>query len=102
MTDGSMTASSAVQVRPRAARRSQGRAFTVTLTLVGLAISALLAAIFVSLLLASRPAIMKNGLGFLAGTTWDPVTGVFQALPFVVGTLASSFLALAIAAVLSL
>jgi phosphate transport system permease protein len=42
------------------------------------------------------------GLGFLTGTTWDPVTSVYGALPYIVGTLASSLLALLIAAPLGL
>ena len=36
------------------------------------------------------------------GTTWDPVTGEFGGLPFVVGTLLTSFLALLISIVFSL
>ena len=81
--------------------RAPDKAFNSALVLTGLAVSALLAAIFLSLLLASRQAILKNGLGFLAGTAWDPVTGVFQAVPFVVGTLLSSFIALVISSILS-
>jgi phosphate transport system permease protein len=38
------------------------------------------------------------GLGFLTGTVWDPVAGIYGALPFIVGTLASSFIALLLAA----
>jgi phosphate transport system permease protein len=38
--------------------------------------------------------IEKFGLGFWRGTTWDPVSGEFGALPFIWGTLYSSFLAL--------
>src|SRR5262245_5807922 len=36
----------------------------------------------------------KFGLGFLTGTTWDPVALEFGALPFVYGTLVTSALAL--------
>jgi len=42
------------------------------------------------------------GLGFLTGSTWDPVKEVFGALPFIFGTLVSSFLALLIAVPFSL
>jgi phosphate transport system permease protein len=38
--------------------------------------------------------IVKFGFGFWRGTTWDPVSGEFGALPFIWGTLYSSFLAL--------
>ncbi len=37
------------------------------------------------------------GTGFLISSTWDPVNEVFGALPFIFGTLVSSFLALVIA-----
>jgi phosphate transport system permease protein len=50
----------------------------------------------------SKPSILKFGWGFLTGTTWDPVQENYGALPFVFGTMASSFLALLIALPLSL
>jgi phosphate transport system permease protein len=56
----------------------------------------LVAAIGVMLYLDSRLAVRKFGLGFWAGREWDPVAGVFGALPFVWGTLYSSLLALLI------
>jgi phosphate transport system permease protein len=42
------------------------------------------------------------GMDFLTGSTWDPVKEVFGALPFIFGTLVSSFLALLIAVPFSL
>ncbi len=42
------------------------------------------------------------GLGFLTTSTWDPVNEIFGALPFIFGTLVSSFLALLIAVPFSL
>ncbi len=41
--------------------------FRSALTLTGIAVSVLLVAIFLSLLLASRPALVHNGLRFLTG-----------------------------------
>ncbi len=38
--------------------------------------------------------IAKFGFGFWKGTTWDPVSGEFGALPFIWGTLYSALLAL--------
>ena len=78
------------------------KAFRMVLTLGGLVVSILLIAIFLSLLLSSRPALVANGFKFLTGTAWDPVTNQFQAVPFVFGTLLSSVIALIIATVLSL
>ena len=89
------------QPSARSGRRSE-TAFRLLLELTGLGITALLAAIFLSLMLAARPALVHNGLAFLTGTTWDPVADVYGALPFLVGTLLTSFIALAIAMVLSL
>jgi len=54
------------------------------------------------LLLSSRPALVANGFRFLTGSDWDPVTNRFQAIPFVLGTLLTSFIALIISTVLSL
>ena len=42
------------------------------------------------------------GFGFLSGSTWDPVSEVFGALPFIFGTVVSAFLALIIAVPFSL
>ena len=45
----------------------------------------------------SLPAIRKFGAAFFTNTTWDPVLDEFGALPFLYGTLVSSFLAILIA-----
>ncbi|HEX7949465.1 MAG TPA: phosphate ABC transporter permease subunit PstC [Candidatus Limnocylindrales bacterium] len=42
------------------------------------------------------------GLGFLTGTTWDPVAAVFGAAPFILGTIASSLIAILLAAPIGL
>jgi phosphate transport system permease protein len=78
------------------------RAFRMTLTIGGIAVSVLLVAIFLSLLLASRPALVTNGIRFLTGSDWDPVSSTFHALPVLFGTLVTSIVALLIAAVLSI
>jgi phosphate transport system permease protein len=71
-------------------------AFQSIIFISALSIVMLLGAVFVSLLLHSIPSIRAFGLGFVYGTTWDPVSAQFGALPFVVGTLLTSFLALLI------
>ncbi len=85
----------------RAARTSDS-AFRTILFFGGIAVSVLLIAIFLSLVLSSRPALVANGFRFLTGSEWDPVTNSFHALPFVLGTLVTSIIALAISTVLSL
>jgi phosphate transport system permease protein len=49
----------------------------------------------------SLPSIKKFGWGFITNTTWDPVTDVYGALPFIFGTIFSSLIALIIALPLS-
>jgi phosphate transport system permease protein len=44
----------------------------------------------------SGPSRAKFGFGFITGTTWDPVTEKFGALPFIYGTLLTSLIALVI------
>jgi phosphate transport system permease protein len=56
----------------------------------------LVAAIGYELFKNSRLSIAKFGLAFWRTKTWDPVAGDFGALPFIWGTLYSSFLALLI------
>src|SRR5574340_256576 len=58
---------------------------------------ALLAAILVSLLVGSMPAIRAFGFGFLVSSEWDPVNEQFGALIPIVGTLVTSAIALTIA-----
>jgi phosphate transport system permease protein len=87
---------------PGRGRLVSGTAFRGVLALGGIAVSVLLVAIFLSLLIAARPGIAANGLRFFAGSAWDPVTNEFQALPFVVGTLVTSVVALVISTILSL
>jgi len=50
----------------------------------------------------SMLAIRKFGFGFWKGTTWNPVSGDFGALPFIWGTLYSSILALLLATPIAL
>jgi phosphate transport system permease protein len=58
----------------------------------------LVSAIGVTLFVDSRLAQQKFGFSFWSGREWDPVSGVFGALPFIWGTLYSSLLALSVAA----
>ncbi len=62
----------------------------------------LVAAIGYELFKHSRLSIAKFGLAFWRTKTWDPVAGEFGALPFIWGTLYSSFLALLISTPIAL
>jgi len=77
-------------------------AFRGVLTAAALAIPILLGFLVYELWAGSRLAIERYGLGFVTGRTWDPVAEVFGALPLIVGTLLTSFLALLLAVPLSL
>lgn len=63
---------------------------------------ALLALILGEILYKAWPAINKFGLGFLSGVQWSPNRGVFGVLPVLIGTAASSLLALLFALPLGL
>ncbi len=64
--------------------------------LFALVLLLLVVGIGVELARNSGLAIRRFGLGFWSGTEWNPVEGRFGALPFIWGTLYSSFLALLI------
>jgi len=73
--------------------RSEKR-FNFSLAVSGVFIVFLLAAIMITLFLTAVPSIKEFGLFFFAGKVWDSSTETFGALPFLVGTLLTSFLAL--------
>jgi phosphate transport system permease protein len=58
--------------------------------------------ISLTLVWGAFPALKEFGAGFLWSTHWNPVTDEFGALPFLVGTLITSFLALLLSLPLSL
>jgi phosphate transport system permease protein len=70
--------------------------FRRSLIIVGLLMVALVLAIMLTLIVESIPSIKALGIGYLWGKTWDPVKDVYGALPFLMGTLLTSFLALVI------
>lgn len=76
--------------------------FRKLLSLAGVFIIIILLAILFTLFISSFPAIRTFGLYFFSGSTWDPVRSEFGALPFLIGTLATSLLALAISIIFSL
>jgi phosphate transport system permease protein len=73
---------------------------------VGASIYALLMVVlvFYALSQGSLPILYKEGLHFIFGTDWNPVEGreSFGALPYIIGTLTSSAIAMAIAVPISI
>jgi phosphate transport system permease protein len=70
--------------------------FKRSLTGIGIAMIVLVGGILVTLIVESVPSIKSLGIKYLWGRTWDPVNNVYGALPFLIGTLLTSFLALII------
>src|SRR6266571_3062858 len=63
---------------------------------------ALVVAIAYKIFDGASPAIGRFGLGFLWHETWDPVKEVFGALDFIYGTALTSFIAMLLAAPISI
>jgi phosphate transport system permease protein len=78
--------------------RVPDRVFRVSTGLLAAMVVLLLVLIGIQLGASSLVAWRTFGLGFLTSTDWDPVRDLYGAFPYVVGTLASSSLALLIAA----
>lgn len=72
------------------------KAFKKTLLLSAIIVVVILIAIFFTLLINSLPSIKAFGANFFLDKTWDPVADEYGALPFLIGTLLTSFLALII------
>ncbi|MEA5515124.1 phosphate ABC transporter permease subunit PstC [Nodularia sp. UHCC 0506] len=65
--------------------------------LLAISAGAVLIWVIVQTATAATPAIQEFGLGFLWGTTWNPVTDIYGVLPQIYGTLVTAFIALLIA-----
>ena len=78
------------------------RAFEWLTLLMAFSIFVLIALIGFELFRGATPAIQKFGWHFLVSGTWNPVDGVFSALPFIFGTLVTSAIALLLAVPLSI
>jgi phosphate transport system permease protein len=82
----------------RAVRRwGADGAFALALRLASLFVLATVVLLIVETLRGALPALHAYGFGFLGGTQWDPVAERFGALPYIVGTLVTSAIALALA-----
>jgi phosphate transport system permease protein len=92
------TSTAAVPQPARIAKRHFGGdevAYLFTL-LFAVSILAITVLLVWQLWVHSSPAKEKFGLGFLTSSLWNPVTDQFGALPFIYGTIITSFLALLI------
>jgi phosphate transport system permease protein len=83
-------------------RSSDDRRFRLGTGAVAAFVLLIVAGIAFELTRQSMLSISKFGLRFWTTSTWDPVSGMFGALPFIWGTLYSSVLALLVAAPIAL
>ena len=94
------------QARPVSARRQVinlgDRIFYFIARSFGIGVICLAALLVWDLFRGASQSIQEFGLGFLVGTTWDPVTRVFGTLPTVIGTLVKGFIALTLAIPISI
>ncbi|WOD38490.1 phosphate ABC transporter permease subunit PstC [Nodosilinea sp. E11] len=65
--------------------------------LLAIGAGAVLLWIILQTTVSAWPAIRQFGLGFVIGTTWNPVTNIYGVLPMIYGTLVTAFIALLIA-----
>jgi phosphate transport system permease protein len=86
--------------------KSSGRladgAFAGAMTISALSIFFIVILIVFVLVVNSQLSIHAFGWKFFAGSVWDPVSGVFGALPFIYGTVVTSLLAVIMAVPLAL
>jgi phosphate transport system permease protein len=85
----------------RRGKNPKDLAFEKVSAFFAFAVLSLAVLLFAVLLREALPALRKFGAGFLYGRDWDPVAEQFGALPFLYGTLVTSFLAILIAVPLS-
>ncbi|MFL5787280.1 MAG: phosphate ABC transporter permease subunit PstC [Flavisolibacter sp.] len=70
--------------------------FRRTLLITSVLMIVIAAGILLTLITGSLPSLKALGVKYLWGRTWDPVQNIYGALPFLLGTLITSFLALII------
>lgn len=71
-------------------------AFKRTLLITSIIMVILASGVFLTLVIESMPSLKTLGIKYLWGRTWNPVSNVYGGLPFLIGTLITSFLALII------
>ena len=91
-----------VFLQSRSSGRAADGAFRAAMLVCALSLFAIAILIAGVLLWQSRLSLHRFGWSFFRNSIWDPVTGDFGALPFLYGTLLTSFLAVAMAVPLAL
>ncbi|MGB9112401.1 MAG: phosphate ABC transporter permease subunit PstC [Acidimicrobiales bacterium] len=99
-----MAVTTAVRAKEATRQSHNRRAASDALYRWSLAVAALifvgvLTAFVVDLIIQARPAFAHFGFAFIWGTQWNPVTAHYGALPFIIGTLETTAIALVLAIV---
>ncbi len=81
---------------------SSDNIYSFFLYISGIFLILIVVLIFIDLIINSIPSIKAFSFSFLVKSIWDPVRNEFGALPFIVGTLLTSFLAVIISTPLSI
>ena len=89
-------------LRARGSGQIADTAFAAVMLICALSIFGIVLFIASILILRSHLSLAQFGWKFFSRQAWDPVSGDFGALPFIYGTLATSFLALLMAVPLAL
>jgi len=97
LDEGSIAVSDPVSDAPPRSYSTADQIFKTITGFFAFFVLLIMAAIIVSLFIGALPAIRKFGPGFITSATWNPVTKVFGGLVPIVGTLATSAIALLIA-----
>ena len=79
------------------AEKSLDQGFIWLTRILGIGVGVILLAIALTVGYGALPAIQEYGLGFLFGSSWNPVKEEYGALPMIYGTIVSSAIALLIA-----
>lgn len=101
-TEPRATAAPSASTSPLEKSSRGDRLFRAALTLCAIAIPVLLAFLLYELWTGSALARDTFGFDFVTTSEWDPVAEQYGALPLIIGTLLTSFLALLVAVPLSL
>jgi phosphate transport system permease protein len=81
---------------------SVDKMYRLILIIFGSVIVFIVLGIIAQLIIGALPSIKENGLMFLFKKDWDPNKNSFGALPFIYGTMATSFLSVSLAAPLAI
>jgi len=76
--------------------------FEITLYIFAFLLILIVVGFFFELLINSLPSIKSFGFSFLFNSKWNPVKEIFGALPFIVGTLITSILAVLVSSPISI